>query len=148
MKKVLLTLCAILLLTGCGNKELNLNKVKENVKETNVFSNLYTLSSEDMKNRFSLDTSLAEAIVFEGDSENKDADIYTDFYIVVKEKDEKLIKDIDNLIDESFELRLEMYNPEGLQKVKNRLETTYNGYKIYISSSDNEKVLEEIKKSK
>ena len=57
MKKVLLTLCAILLLTGCGNKELNLNKVKENVKETNVFSNLYTLSSEDMKNRFSLDTS-------------------------------------------------------------------------------------------
>ena len=148
MKKVLLTLCAILLLTGCGNKELNLNKVKENVKETNVFSNLYTLSSEDMKNRFSLDTSLAEAIVFEGDSENKDADIYTDFYIVVKEKDEKLIKDIDNLIDESFELRLEMYNPEGLQKVKNRLETTYNGYKIYISSSDNETVLEAIKKSK
>lgn len=38
-----------------------------------------------------------------------------------------------------------MYN-QKVFKSKNRLETTYNGYKIYISSNDNEKVLEAIKK--
>lgn len=148
MKKLLLVLCALLLVTGCGNKNLNLDIVKQNVRDTNIYKNLNTVTSEDMKNYFSIDTNLAEEILFEGDSENKDADLYTDFYIIVKAKDDKLIKQIDDLLGETFELRLEMYNPEGLQKVKNRLVTTYNGYKIYISSSDNEKVLKAIKKSK
>lgn len=146
MKKFLLTLCALLLLTGCGNKNLDLEKVNENVKETNVFSNLQILSEEHLKNNFSIDAQKAEEILFVGDTENSDADLFTDFYIVVKAKDETILEDIDNLLSESFEQRLEMYNPEGLQKVKNRLETTYNGYKIYISSSDNEKVLKAIKK--
>ena len=110
MKKLLLVLCALLLVTGCGNKNLNLDIVKQNVRDTNIYKNLNTVTSEDMKNYFSIDTNLAEEILFEGDSENKDADLYTDFYIIVKAKDDKLIKQIDALLGETFDLRLEMYN--------------------------------------
>lgn len=142
MKKVLLILFSAFLLVGCGNKtvELNFEEIQKNVEETEVFGSLKVVSNEEMYNMHSIDSALAEEILYiETTDPNK-----VDTYIIVKVKDEKIKEQIKASFD-AIETQAEMYNQANAYRIKNRLETTYEGYDIYIVSDDNQKVLEAIK---
>lgn len=140
MKKIWIIFISAFLLVGCGNKDLNLDTIQKRIKESNLYEELKVLSDEELKNLYSIESTLAEKIVFaESTDPNK-----VDTYIIVKIKDDK-IKDQIATRFEALELQCEMYNQANALKVKNRLETTYNGYNIYIISDNNEEVLKLIK---
>lgn len=142
MKKILLTLIGCLLLVGCGNKELDLEKVKNKLSKSAVYGELKMLSNTDLNNLYSIDSNLADEILYQESTDANEVDLY----LIVKAKDEKIKEQIAARF-EQLELLCEMYDAKNAQKVRNRLETTYNGYEIYIISDNNEKVLEEIKNS-
>lgn len=141
MKKLLIMLCC-LLIVGCGNKSLNLESVKNKLNKSEVYGELKTLSNENLNNLYSIDSNLAEELLY---AESTDAN-NVDLYLIVKVKDEKIKEQISDRFD-YLETLCEMYDTKNAQKVRNRLETTYNGYNIYIISDNNEKVLKEIKNS-
>lgn len=140
MKKIAFLFTLMLLITGCNDKKLDFDKVKQKIIDTNVYGEMETVNNENIYNEYLIDTSLADEILYQRTTDISGVDLY----IIVKVNDEKIKEQIDNRF-ESLELTSEMYNPEGNKKVKNRLETTYNGYNIYIVSDNNEKVLEAIK---
>ena len=142
MKKILVILICCFFLVGCGNKELDLEKVKNKLSESTVYGELKPLSNTDLNNLYSIDSSLAEEILYQESTDANEVDLY----LIVKIKDDKIKEQIAARF-EQLELLCEMYDAKNAQKVRNRLETTYNGYNIYIISDNNEKVLEEIKNS-
>lgn len=145
MKKILLTLISCFLLVGCGNKEIDLNNINDsllNLKDNNelVFKDVEKKDNEYLKNLYSIDASLATEILYVETTDPNEVDLY----IILKTDSEDLLEQIDTRF-EALELQCEMYSPDNALKVKNRLETTYNGYNIYIVSDNNNLVLDTIK---
>ena len=142
MKKVLLIVIGCFLLVGCGKKELDLEAVKTKLADSEVYGELKSLSSDTINNLYGIDSSLAEEFLYQESVDSNNADLY----LIVKVKDEKIKQQISDRLDH-LETLCEMYNVKNAQKVRDRLETTYGDYHIYIISDNNEKVLKEIKKS-
>lgn len=149
MKKILITIISCLLLVGCGNKELDLETIKNNLNELKVnddliFENMKIVSKTDLYNMYSIDVKDTKSYLF---AENIDLiSSEFNFYFIIKDVTEEIEEQVNGFLDH-WESQCEMYDQKNAQKIKNRLETTYNGYKIYIISDNNEKVLEEIKNS-
>lgn len=151
LKKILGILLACLFLTGCNQKEtkLDFTTIKNElnaltVNEETIFTSLKEYSEEDLKNIYSIDSNLTEEMHFMQSEDTNNASMY--IIALPKEGKEKEIQEQINTFFESFELQADMYNPENAVLIKNRMETKIGNYLIYIVSSNNNKVLEIIKK--
>jgi len=155
MKKLLSIVClglAMLSLTGCGNENVSLNLTNINKEleglvgdefylqgvttivecETcKIFKDMEDVYAYDFKKIFGLtDTNIEEYVV----RYNKKT---KDMYMVLKpaaSKEDAIKKEMDAYFKKS--------------KAANMKEVTYEGYLIYVISSDNEKVVEQIKTSR
>lgn len=151
MKKIVIFLSVIcsLLLTGCSeNITLDLEKVSTELNElksekfdmhsvyfyidqTNYFENLEDIYDYDFKETFGLNS---ENIGAYNVRINKET---LDMYLILEPLTNKDV------------IKSEMNNYfKSINKEDAVLETEYEGYLIYILSSDNEKVLETMKKAK
>lgn len=156
MKKIFsLLLVGLLLITGCGksNVNLDLDKISKEldnlpsdefylqgvsslIDEKNYFENLEDIYEYDFEKVFGLDSSnigneyLARI--------NKTNNTMLLIFKPLENKD-KIKEDM-----ASYFKSIESTN----DLIKNRLETEYEGYLIYIVSNDNNKVLETIKSSR
>ena len=156
MKKLFsILLVAMLLLTGCGNKnvDLDLNKISQEldnlysdsfyiqgvsslIDEKNYFEELEDVYEYDFKEVFGLtSTNIGDDYAVRINKSNNT------MYLILKPLENKdKIKEEMNTYFKSIESSNDL--------VKSRLETEYEGYLIYIVSNDNDKVLETIKSSK
>lgn len=155
MKKLFsILLVTMLLLTGCGNKnvDLDLNKISQEldnlysdsfylqgvsslIDEKNYFEGLEDVYEYDFKEVFGLEASNIEEYQVRINKSNNT------MYLILKplENKDKIKSEMD-----AYFKSIESTNTQ----VKNKLETEYEGYLIYIVSNDNNKVLETIKSSK
>jgi len=136
------------LLTGCGNVNLDLEKISteidtlktdefdiltasEEVASTEVFNDLIELYEYDLE-ELNIDSTNIEKMSFKVDLNNLPA------YMIIKPvsgKENEVKEDINNYLN-SFD------------NLNEKLETEYKGHLIYIFSEDNEKVLNAIKRAK
>jgi len=148
MKKVLILLICMFLITGCGgnNKEelanIDTTKVAKKLETISYFNNDSSLNDEDLIKGYGIDTKIISEYAIYISSAVKDPSMY----IVAKpvEGKESILK---FQIKEMFSKYLSSYSgyyPEAVPMIENRLEKEYNGYLIYIVSNDNETIYKKI----
>lgn len=123
------------------------NKVLELIKSSKalIFGNLMKLDDESIAATLNIKKEQYTEILMEIPM----MIVRSNMYIIVKPADgekENVQEAIDTYMT-NLEEQWSTYLPEQYELVKNRLFEEYGGYLIYIVSSDNERVLETIKKS-
>jgi len=161
MKKsifIILCLFAIVLLTGCGKVDLDLDKVRESIatlKEDKIDPSLVygeVTMNEDYQDLEYIYESDYEQYGFNLDEIEKYSFGYNkntkDFYLVFEAKDGKY-KDVKESIKSFVEnLKKNEKNEEVLNKLKSYKLETVDGYLIAVSVKDNADLLKVIKNSK
>jgi len=150
MKKIKLVLSVFLclILTGCGNAELDLDKVSQNLNDltSGSFDMLTAVENIEMNNTYfgellnvydfdledmGINKDNIENMAFRVDNDNNPA------YIIIKPvegKKESVKKEINKYLEDFTNL--------------NKLESEYEGHLIYLFSDNNDELLKTIKKSK
>lgn len=144
MKKILLSLICFLCVIGCGvkNNKLDLKKVEQTLSSSEYFPNHEVVDTDTISNRYSIDVSKFDETLMLSSTKYDDASIV----FIAHPSNESTKKEFENFIDSYNSQWVGMnYFPEQKELVENGLYTTYNGYLIYIVSSDNDKVLNMIK---
>ena len=137
MKKVLIALFAVVLLCGCSNNNVtNLDINKASSSLDSKYQNMQTMNKDQ------LDTNLFEEYTIKSSSSANG-----DFYAIIKVKDEnkKQVQDKMNNMFKILENQSNLYSPEAVSKIKNRLSTSVGNYLIYIISNDNNSYYEIVK---
>lgn len=148
MKKLFIctVICLTLLLTGCeSDSELSTINIKEtSSKIDQKFSNMSDVSESEIKDIYEVDLSLVNEYVFKT-SDSGNGDIYIILNVNESNKNEvrRQIKKYFNTLEE----QVEVYSPDVVKKIKNRLETEIGDNLIYVSSSNNEEIFNIIKDS-
>lgn len=145
MKKISVCLICLLFVSGCGNDTKV--DIDDKIDSENLISNMQVIDDNMLKTEFGINV---DNVIDYSSGINMVSD---DIYVALKPKKgkEELIK---NSLDNYF-LNLEtqyieyeddiVIENEKYNKIKNRYYEEYNGYYIYIVSSNNDKVLDIIK---
>lgn len=158
MKKLIFILFALYLVTGCGNRsnglKLDLEDIAKRVDELTylvddsevvMFDRNQHMTGEVLLNKYDFDTSDMEEFVISMPTMLDSASMY--MIVKVKNgKEQSVKKEIDEFFNKYEQQWGLGYAPLEEKRIQDRLETTYEGYLIYIISSDNDKVLSEVKK--
>lgn len=156
IKNLLITLSCLLMITGCGgnNIELDLEKVEielnsleieKDGEKTKLFEHNKKLDEDAIEGR-QIDTSLFEELLFSMDSTTNVANIYI-VYLPKAGNEEECEQQIDDYLAK-IEDNMELYNSKEAKKISERLEEKYGNYYIYLISDNNEVALEKIKNTK
>ena len=143
MKKLIITLIAVILLCGCANNNVtNLDMNKASNSLDSKYQNMQSVNKDELEVIYGLDLSkIDEYIIKSSSSANGD------FYAIVKVKDEnkKEVQDKMNNMFKILENQSNLYSPEAVSKLKNKLSTSVGNYLIYIVSNDNNAYYEIVK---
>lgn len=154
MKKILIILTTILFITGCGCSKNKVTTVDERHGKLNqeIQEKIKNIDFGDDNKSFentmiiTMDTIRTEFGIREARVENFVASVSYErdghYYIAIKPKKgwEDYVKDA---LESYSEIMREQQSDNEL--IKNSINTEYNGYYIYISSEDNNKVLDILK---
>ena len=155
MKKILLLIMGLFLITGCGEKKeennldvkLNMNEIKENLSSIkidggNPYNEMDSVNDLELIDGYGIDVTLLEDYVIYISSSVEDPSMY--MVLKVSEENKSVIK---YQVDDMFNQYLSAYKgyyPEAATIIEDKMEKEYNGYLIYIVSNDNQKVYDEI----
>lgn len=158
MKKILLIIMCVIIMTGCSEKEennknskLNMEEIKENLsnitiasKEDKVkpFSNQENINDLDLINGYGIDVELLEEYIIYISSSVEDPSMYM-VLKPIKEKTSIVKYQVDDMFDKYLNA-YKGYYPEAATVIEDKMEKEYNDYLIYIVSLDNQKVYNEI----
>ena len=156
LKNLLVVLLGVFMVTGCGDKniELDLQKIEielnnleidEDGEKVKLFENNTKMDVDAIEGR-QIDVSLFEEILFSMNTTSNEANVYI-VYLPKEGKEEECETQIDNYLD-TFKENVALYNPKEAKKIEDRLEENYGKYHIYIISKDNELALNKIKNIK
>ncbi|MDD2377571.1 MAG: DUF4358 domain-containing protein [Bacilli bacterium] len=150
MKRILLMIMAILLLSGCNNAKLDLKKVSSDLDGLTFEGNLMFKGEQVeisyLEDKYGFDSSNIEEYAINISASTTTASMYAIFLPKKGEKNEAkaAIEDFLEKYDQSWMMG---YAPDQEILVQNRLEDEYSDYLIYIISNDNDLALETITKS-
>ena len=136
MKKILIIIVTVLLICGCANKNnmtnLDINKASSSLD--NKYQNMQTMNKDELEVIYGLDLSLFDEYTIKSSSSANG-----DFYAIIKVKDEnkKQVQEKMNNMFKVLENQSNLYSPEAVSKLKNKLSTSVGNYLIYIVSNDN-----------
>lgn len=135
MKKIIIAFIAVILLCGCSNNNMtNLDINKASSSLDSKYQNMQSLEKDELEVIYNLDiTKFDEYVIKSSSSANGD------FYAIIKVKDENK-KDVQDSMNNMFKIlenQSNLYSPEAVNKLKNRLSTSVGNYLIYIVSNDN-----------
>ncbi|MBR1416693.1 MAG: DUF4358 domain-containing protein [Bacilli bacterium] len=136
MKKVLIIIGAMLLLCGCQSNEsityLDINKASSALDSK--YGNMNAMDKSELETIYGLDTSkFIEYQIKSSTSSNGN------FYAIIKVDDanKKNAQDQMKNMFSILENQSNLYSPEAVKLLKNRLETSVGNYLIYIVSDNN-----------
>ena len=145
MKKVVLVLLGLLLLCGCGSKDSETLDIKAaSASLDNEMKDMVVLEDKELEAIYDLDLSLMdEYIIKSGASRNG----YLYALIKVKsENKEKVEKQMDNLF-EILKTQSNLYSPEAVKILDNKVQTSIGDYLVYISYKDTDKAYDLVKEN-
>lgn len=144
MKKIYIILTLILLLvTGCGGDNastIDLKKASEALDKK--YTEMVSFTDSELESIYGLDLSIFEEYVIKSSSKTNG-----DFYAIIK-VDSQNKNDAKSAMDGLFavlEKQSNLYSPEAVEILNNKLSTSVGDYLIYIASSDNDEYYNEIK---
>ena len=155
MKKTLLIIMGLFLITGCGEKKeennldvkLNMNEIKGNLSsikigDGNPYNEMDSVNDLELIDGYGIDVTLLEDYVIYISSSVEDPSMY--MVLKVSEENKSVVK---YQVDDMFSQYLSAYKgyyPEAATIIEDKMEKEYNGYLIYIVSNDNQIVYDEI----
>ena len=143
MKKFLLAIIALTLFCGCTNNNMtNLDINGASKSLDNKYQNMQTMNKDELEVIYGLNLNEFEDYIIKSSSSANG-----DFYAIIKVKDEnkKQVQDKMNDMFKVLENQSNLYSPEAVSKLKNRLSTSVGNYLIYIVSDDNNSFYEVVK---
>jgi hypothetical protein len=143
MKKVLLLGVLLLLVTGCGKESVtNLDLKKASEEVASIYTNMEDMDKDELKAIYGLDVSLLD------EYEIKSSSLSNGYFYAILKVDDKNTKEVKKQMDNLFKVlenQSDLYSPEAVKLIKNRLETSIGNYLIYIVSEDNDAMYDVIK---
>lgn len=156
LKKLLISLSMVLLITGCNDNSVKLDLEKVEIELNNLettkdnekiklFEQNKTLDKEAIVGR-QIDVDLFDEILMSISTIVQDANMYI-VYVPKEGKEDDCKKQIDNYLS-VLEDNFNLYNPEEARLIKNHTTEKYGNYYIYVISEDNNLVIDKIKNIK
>ena len=138
-----------LFLVGCGNKELDLEKVSENLDNltTEEFSLLTAVENIEFNSEY-FEEELVNIYDFDLENIGINSELISEMSFKVKQDNKPayiIVKPVDGKKDE---LKKEINNYLNKFEDLNKLEKEHEGYLIYLFTDNNEEILKTIKNSK
>ena len=140
MKKILLVLTSILLLTGCGSKSLNYDTIYNNLKDE--YEGFVKVDKDTLEGVYGIDTSLFKSYIVVTSNDKVDSRMYAIFE--VDSDDAKY--EAGYFMDIYQDSWLTGYFPEQEKLVEKYKKEEYGNYIIYVVNEDTDKILKLIKK--
>ncbi|MBE6144666.1 MAG: DUF4358 domain-containing protein [Firmicutes bacterium] len=138
MKRVLIVLISLFMITGCGGsdiQELDIAKASNTIEES--LKDMEVVSEESLKDIYAVDTSLFTSFVIKQNMEGE-------MYAIILTSNKTMSKE--NM--EAYFNKVRDYNvaysPEQVKLIDNRLEKEIGNYLIYIVSEDSDKIYQDI----
>ena len=138
MKKILVMLMMLFMMTGCGEseiKDLDISKASNAVEQT--LAGMETIESETLDDVYDIDLELLEEYVIK---QNNDGEMYA---IILTNNKSDVKEDMEDYFDKVRDFNT-AYSPETVKLIDERLEKEIGNYLIYIVSNDSEKVYQDI----
>ena len=147
MKKIIICLIGILLLTGCGassNSEATLDMVAASKSLDAEMKDMVSMEDRELEAIYGIDLSLMDEYVIKSNS-NKNGSVYALIKVSDKNKDE-VKKQMDNFF-ETLESQSSLYSPEAVEVLENKVQTSVGNYLIYLSYEDTDKAYDLVKEN-
>ena len=151
VKKIIICLVLMILLTGCGNKDVKLNLSKREtdlneltVDDSKLFLDNEKLSMEKLQDKYGMNTDIFDEILVSTPSKVGSASMYA-IFLPKEGKESECEEEIDKFFDKYSQAWTMGYFPEEEKLVENKTEDKYGNYYIYVISRDNDKVIDKIK---
>lgn len=138
MKKICGLFIMLLLLTGCGGKELtNLNVEKAKSAIETSLKDMVEIEGETLEDVYDIDLSKIDSYVVK---QNSDGDLYA----IIKTTDKESVKeDMESYFDKIKTFN-EAYAPERIEILENRLEKEIGDYLIYIVAENADEIYQDV----
>ena len=145
MKKILVLLALLISLCACssGSDLSNLDMKAATTDLDAAYTNMYDLKEDELSLIYGLDVSKCEDYVIKASTLANG-----DFYAIVKvnkDNESEVLSQMKNLFS-TLEQQSNLYSPEAVELIKNRLETTIGEYHIYLIGKDTKALYDIIKK--
>jgi len=138
MKKNLVMLMLLFMMTGCGEgemKDLDISKASSAVEQT--LTGMEIIESAVLDDVYDIDLELFEEYVIK---QNNDGEMYA---IIFTNNKSEAKDDMEEYFDKVRDFNT-AYSPEQVKLIDERLEKEIGNYLIYIVSNDSEKVYQDI----
>lgn len=147
MKKLfILFIGVLLLLTGCGNSnsDLSLDVDAASKSLDNEMKSMEVLEDKELETIYGLDLSLIDDYKIKSSSK-RNGYLYALIKVSDKNKDE-VKKQMDNMFD-VLETQSNLYSPEAVKVLENRVQTNVGDWLVYISYKDTDKAYKLVKEN-
>jgi len=151
MKKIFLMIIILgnlILFTGCEkdkNYIIDIDLAKENLTTYEEFDNCEEMTKEDMESIYDFDTNLLEEYTIMMPKVSNNANMY--MILKVKSENQDEVRNMLNNFTDKYIQQFNLYAPEQVDLIDNKVISIKDEYIIYLISNDNKSVLEVIRNS-
>jgi len=151
MKKIFLMIIILgnlILFTGCEkdkNYIIDIDLAKENLTTYEEFDNCEEMTKEDMESIYDFDTNLLEEYTIMMPKVSNNASMY--MILKVKSENQDEVRNMLNNFTDKYIQQFNLYAPEQVDLIDNKVISIKDEYIIYLISNDNKSVLEVIRNS-
>ena len=140
MKKLIILIISVFVLTGCSSKSLNYDTIYKNL--SNEYEGFAKMDEETLEGVYGVDTSTLKSYLVVTSKDKVDSRMYAIFETDNEEGKEEANYFMD-IYQDSW---LTGYFPEQEKLVKKYKKEAYGNYIIFVVNEDTQKIIEEIKK--
>ena len=140
MKKLIILIISVFVLTGCSSKSLNYDTIYKNL--SNEYEGFAKMDEETLEGVYGVDTSTLKSYLVVTSKDKVDSRMYAIFETDNEEGKEEANYFMD-IYQDSW---LTGYFPEQEKLVKKYKKEEYGNYIIFVVNEDTQKIIEEIKK--
>ncbi len=144
MKKIVISLIAILfLVSGCGSKNtLDIKAASASLDEE--MKDMVVLEDKELEAIYDLDLSLMDEYIIKSGS-NRNGNLYA--LIKVKDENKEAVKKQMDKLFEILETQSNLYSPEAVELLENKVQTNVGDCLVYISYKDTDKAYDLVKEN-
>lgn len=144
MKKIVISLIAILfLVSGCGSKNtLDIKAASASLDKE--MQDMVVLEDKELEAIYDLDLSLMDEYIIKSGS-TRNGNLYA--LIRVKDENKEAVKKQMDKLFEILETQSNLYSPEAVELLENKVQTNVGDCLVYISYKDTDKAYDLVKEN-